>query len=218
MRIVTWNLQGSSHSTENKWNEGLRPLIEQTGADAICVQECGAVPETAAPQGRNNAGLELYTWGGTKTRPGVWILFYPWDVNGNRCNLAVISRIPPQNPLVLYPAGLAHRPVIGAQYNNVFVFSIHGISPGGPDVQGLLNAVVAQGLASWVVAGDFNREPGTIPPGAWIVCPPAGWTHPATAPASALDYAVVSANYGRQVQGQVLGLQMSDHLPVGFVF
>lgn len=217
MRIVTWNMEGGNASTENKWNTGALNILQNLPADIICLQECGGVPPSATYVGAYDNGLELYTWGGTRTRPGAWILFFAWDRGGNRCNLAVVSRTEPEDPRLLYPAGNAHRPVIGAEYDGVYVFSIHAISGGGWDAQGLLNAVVGENLAQWVVAGDFNRIPdNTFPQGAWIVCPPNGVTRHASE--RMLDYAVVSANYGGQVIGQVLSLQMSDHWPVCFDF
>lgn len=219
MRIITWNLQGSSHGTEDKWNRGLLPLMQGSdGADVLCVQECGKVPDSAEQLEDYGDGFSLWTWAGTGSRPGVFILFYNWDVGAHRCNLAIVSKTRPDDPRVLLPAdGAAWRPVIGAQYGDWYVFSIHAISGGGYDVKGLLQAVVDANLGAWLVAGDFNREPGhTFPDGDWIVCPPNHPTHPATDPQRRFDYVVAYAEYGESVSGQVLDIQMSDHLAVRF--
>lgn len=91
MIVGTWNMQGSSHSQENKWNEGVMNMMVQLNVDVFCLQECGSVPASANLIQNNFggiAGLALYSWGGTTTRPFGYILFYPADLNGNRCNLA----------------------------------------------------------------------------------------------------------------------------------
>lgn len=44
-KVMTWNLQGSSASTESKWNVNVRQLLSGTaGVDILMVQEAGAVP------------------------------------------------------------------------------------------------------------------------------------------------------------------------------
>src|SRR5690606_6317645 len=66
VRIITWNLQGSSHGTEDKWNRGLLPLMQGSdGADVLCVQECGKVPDSAEQLEDYGDGFSLWTWAGT---------------------------------------------------------------------------------------------------------------------------------------------------------
>jgi cytolethal distending toxin subunit B len=216
--IVTWNMQGASHSTENKWNEGARNLLTQLSADWICLQECGAVPTSA--QLLTNAlsgipGLELYQWG--TTRSHVYIVFMQTDPRGNRCNLAVVSRTQPSAGYVVFPvAGPTWRPAIGVTVGGV-AFSLHAISPGGPDVAGLLAAIQAAvgGVSPWVAAGDYNCEPDAVPGGAWNVCSPNVATYSTQHPAARIDYMMVRDDI-MPVQGTVQGLIMSDHFPVFF--
>lgn len=220
MIVGTWNMQGSSHSQENKWNEGVMNMMVQLNVDVFCLQECGSVPASANLLQNNFGGipgLVLYSWGGTTTRPFGYILFYPADPNGNRCNLAIVSRVLPANPALLYPAAPpVWRPVIGANYG-IYCFTIHAISPGGPDVAGLLNAINGTGVGNWLAAGDYNRAPdGAFPAGPWQVCPPNGNTYPATNPQQKYDYL---AEVGAAARiGTVVNLQMSDHLPVVYQF
>lgn len=215
MNLVTWNMQGASHSTENKWNTGVQNLLS-SGADVCCLQECGAMPGSAvlniAGYG-GVAGLDLYTWGTARTNK--YILFYPADPGGNRCNLAIVSKVAPIAGYLFVPgAPPIWRPTIGMTVGGGTVFTIHAISPNGPDAPALVN--VALGVAgNVVVAGDYNRAPGTMGGGAQVVCLPNGPTHPATAPVSYYDYAI--KNYGGAVTGAVQSLYLSDHLPVAFV-
>lgn len=220
MNVLTWNMQGASHSTENKWNEGILQFIRK-GAEICCLQECGGVPESATPivvPLGTPAGVELYTWTGS-ARPQKYVLFYPADPGGNRCNLAIVSLAMPANIQLLYPAAAPiWRPVLGAQYGGgAYCFTMHAISPRGPDVVGLINAVVNGAVAPWSIAGDYNREPNTIPNGTpGVVCPPNYPTHPSSKPVSKYDYATKS--WGAAVIGTVYEAPiLSDHLAVMFV-
>lgn len=218
MNIVNWNMQGASHSTENKWNTGVSNLLS-SGADVCSLQECGGVPASAQLIQANVAGiagLDMYTWGTQRTLK--YILFYPADPNGNRCNLAVVTKSAIANPntngVLLYPAAAPiWRPVIGMSINGIGVFSIHAISPGGNDAPGLLNSVAGyMGANAWTVSGDYNRDPSTMG-GTGIVCPPNQNTYSVTNPQSKLDYMIKSG--GGAVYGQVItSLILSDHYPV----
>jgi cytolethal distending toxin subunit B len=219
MHIVTWNMQGANHSEENKWNAGVRNLMNNAG-HICCLQECGAVPASAHLVNANFAGimgLNYYTWGTERT--AIHILFYPADPNGNRCNLAIVSERPPLNARMVYPAATpVWRPAIGIQVNpNFWVFTLHAISPNGPDAPGLLNAIngsVPPG-ASWAALGDYNREPVTLVT-PYVVVPPNRNTFSVNNPVRAIDYCV--KNYVPQNWGAVqLGLIMSDHYPVVFL-
>lgn len=212
MIVVTWNMQGANYATENKWNVLVPQLLGL--ADVVCLQEAGAVPATAVYLGK--LGLaDLYAWGGTSTRPRWWITFYPWDQNGNRCNLAVVTWVQPAAANVVWPAvAPTWRPALGVVLAAGQVYSLHAISPGGPDVVGLLNAVnTAAAGAAWVAAGDFNREPGSFV--AFSPNPPNVPTHNATAAAAthSYDYCVTPVAGSA---GNTLFAQMSDHFPVRF--
>ncbi len=213
MRSATWNMQGSSHSTENKWNAGIGPLLGLAGV--VCLQECGGVPASARLEEEDIAGvpgLELYAWG--TERNARWILYYPADPNGNRCNLAVVTRDEPTDFAFVVPAAdPVWRPAIGARVGGTWWFSLHAISGGGPDARGLLRGI--DGLVDgWFAAGDFNREPDTLEDDDWTVLPPNGPTYPSKDPISKYDYAATSgADAG---EGEVQSLLMSDHLAVVF--
>ncbi|HLK96467.1 MAG TPA: endonuclease/exonuclease/phosphatase family protein [Hymenobacter sp.] len=217
MNIINWNMQGASHSTENKWNEGVLPFFTQQKADICMLQECGAVPASAQLRQANVGGfvgLNLYTWGTDRNHKH--ILFYPADPNGNRCNLAVVSTTQPTAATLVLPlAPPIWRPVIGMVLGGSFFGSIHAISPNGPDAPALLNQVAALGLP-WVVGGDYNRLPASMNSAAWMVNSPNGPTYPSTGPEKALDYQITAAGPART--GQVLSLYMSDHLAVAYQY
>ena len=214
MIIATWNMQGASHSTENKWNSGVLNLLS-SGAQICCLQECGDKPRSAVLRQQNYCGipgLNLYTWG-TERYPK-WILFYPADSKGNRCNLAIASNAAPTEGFLVAPAVQPiWRPTIGMTLDGTVFFTLHAISPGGPDAPALVNAAFGAG-GSVIVAGDYNRAPGTMGGGAQVVCPPNGPTYPSTRPESYYDYVI--KNFGDATTGTVLSLQLSDHLPVQF--
>ncbi|BAU54665.1 hypothetical protein MgSA37_02843 [Mucilaginibacter gotjawali] len=220
MKLVTWNMQGSNHSTENKWNTGVMNFFSN-GADVCCLQECGAVPQSALIVYQNYCGianLQYWTWGAERALK--YILFYPADPNGNRCNLAIVSRTEPVSGTIVYPgAAPIWRPALGFQYNAThFIFSLHAISPGGPDVVGLLNAINAVAGnpgQTWEAAGDFNREPATVAT-AFTICPPDADTYSVNNPNKRIDYAV-KIN-GAVVVGFVQGPIMSDHYSVAYTF
>lgn len=218
MNIVTWDMQGASHSTENKWNAGVLNLINRFDADICCLQECGAVPDSAQLSDKNYCdvpNLMYYKWG--TERMQYHILFYPADANGNRCNLAIVSKMAPQAGSIIYPtAPPVWRPALGFQVNrNNTVFSVHAISPKGPDATKLLAAIDSKSGEGqyWFAAGDYNREPETlvIP---FVICPPNLNTYPVNYPERKIDYCV--KNTGDVVTGSVLSLVMSDHYPVFF--
>ncbi len=217
MRLATWNMQGASHSTENKWNSGVQNLFSSLKLDICCLQECGAVPASAklvANNYNNVQGLQYYTWGTDRTNKH--ILFYLADPNGNRCNLAVVSITAPVGGGIVYPAQQPiWRPALGFKVSNTsFVFSFHAISPNGPDAANMLTAINNAVGNAWVTAGDYNREPSTLVT-AFNICPPDKNTYSVTKPTKKLDYC--TKNFGNAVTGQVINLILSDHFPVGFV-
>jgi cytolethal distending toxin subunit B len=216
MKLATWNMQGASHSTENKWNAGVMNFFGN-GADICCLQECGAVPASARlinPNYNGVAHLQYYTWGTDRTNKH--ILFYPADPNGNRCNLAVVSTTAPTGGGVVWPAaGPVWRPALGFQTDAThFIFSLHAISPNGADAVNLLAAInntVGGPGHYWVCAGDYNRTPpNLLTP--FTICPPNTNTYSVIAPTTKIDYCV--KNFGMAVTGAVQGLILSDHYPV----
>jgi len=220
MHLFTWNMQGSNASTEMTWNTGVAPLLRGRDDAVCCLQECGAVPASATLTATFGQGVNLYNWGGTRTRPGKWITWYQADPHGNRCNLAVVSspELRPQGAGLVRAAGsIQWRPALGVDFGAITVFSIHAISPGGPDAPGLLAAIsgAAPTGTRWAVGGDFNRNPGIA---GYHCHPPAGPTYNANTPTPTqrLDWCVTSTAH-RGLQGEVItGLQRSDHYPVAY--
>ncbi|WP_165984337.1 GDSL-type esterase/lipase family protein [Streptomyces sp. YIM 98790] len=232
--VGTWNLQGSNHSSENKWNEGVATLM--TAYRLVALQEAGTVPSSArrnntfavtVPGGRQWT-VEEYLWQGTQTRPGLYVYWLQTDPAGNRVNLALVSASRADHVEVVEGP---YRPALGIRIGADYYFSVHGSAGnGGGDVSRLLqNIDDAVTLAededddfTWVALGDFNREPDSLREAlpddlGLVVCDPAAPTHPATNPQKRLDYMVRSTD-SLALTGHVLALHMSDHLPVRYSF
>jgi cytolethal distending toxin subunit B len=226
VRLVTWNMQGAGHSDEIKWQTGVQNMITNMHLDVICLQECGTAPASArllhdmdvlGPDGYEYlAGL--YQLG--TDRSALYLLMFNWDDPGNRCNVAVITRTEPQDCEVVWAkTGAQWRPALGVPVGRRWVFSLHAISPGGPDVKGILAEVATRtNGAPWIVAGDFNRAPGTVVlPAGGSLCEPDGPTYPTPSPDRTLDYCAQSAT--TPVDGEVVtSIGLSDHFPVGYEF
>lgn len=226
MKIITWNMQGSSHYNENKWNEAINHWFRlDIGADVVCIQECGNIPESAEliiEHIDDMQDFNLYLWG--TARSSKYILYYPWDQGGNRCNLAVVSKIAPSEYIVdgnsilgaiaLFPdSRRSHRPIIGMLISDIWVYSIHAISKGGPDALELIEcAANFMPNKPWIVAGDYNRVPETLEGYPFVICPPNNPTYSTLNPRSKYDY--MTKSEGDIILGSVYGLIMSDHYPV----
>ncbi|EAA1980412.1 cytolethal distending toxin subunit B family protein [Salmonella enterica] len=176
-KIMTWNLQGSSSASENKWNINVRQLVTgMDGADILMVQEAGSVPATAMLTGRQiqpvGVGIPIdeYTWNlGTTRRPDIrYIYFSRVDVGANRVNLAIVSRRRADQVFVIRPATVASRPVIGISLANDVFLTTHALAGGGPDALAIIRTVndffnqPSRLGYSWFMAGDFNRAPGRL--------------------------------------------------------
>ena len=222
MRLITWNMQGGNASTEVKWQTGVMPFIRSVGtggadADIVCLQECGRVPASAEHQ-ETVGEVDCYNWG------NYLLLFYGWDEGGHRCNLAIVLKEKNWSDLedkYVYPKIAPWRPLLCIELEGVTYMSIHAIGGTGKDVQELLDHVHnLKGEENWVVAGDFNREPGAISDGPWVVCPPNKDTHytAETGKGRKIDFAVRAQN-DPLVDGSVLdNLHLSDHYPVMYDF
>jgi cytolethal distending toxin subunit B len=55
-------MQGSSHSTENKWNTGVANLIGRGEADVVALQEAGSVPDSAVHHHDTRLNLDAMTY------------------------------------------------------------------------------------------------------------------------------------------------------------
>ncbi|EDO9794192.1 cytolethal distending toxin subunit B family protein [Campylobacter fetus] len=171
-KIATWNMQGSSASTESKWNVNVRQLITgDAAADILMLQESGSIPTTAVNTQRVFQGgtpVDEYTWNlGTNSRPNmVYIYHSRIDVGANRVNLAIVSTRRADNVSIIYPEITAARPAIGIHIRNDVFFTAHALASGGPDAPSLIHRVhdsfIGQGGINWVIGGDFNREPSSL--------------------------------------------------------
>jgi cytolethal distending toxin subunit B len=226
--LVTWNMRGSNALTDQKWATGVRNMLAN-GADILCLQECGAPPDSAQILRGNLAGnpnFTLLSWGGTTRVLPIYISYFFWDIAGNRVNYAIVSKAQPAGYACRLPnGGPLWRPFIGVALNNVYYFCIHAISPNGADAPGLLAAaalaaVNPQNLAAaipWFVAGDYNRAAQGQPPlQPGTYCPPNGNTYPTNPnPTRCYDYMYSSNN--QPVPGIVQNLVISsDHFPVWY--
>ena len=220
-RVITWNMQGANWTSDIKWRTGLANLFANAHADVVCLQETGPIPASAQHvwQSLVDPLLHIYRW--RYGRGYLYILFYNWDLLGNRVNLAVVSRaqfaladvLALQVPLF----GPVHRPALGVRIAGWSIYSVHAISPGGPDAVGLLAAIgIFAPAGNVIVCGDFNHFPGGML-GGLNVCPPDGNTHSTRImhPANCYDYAYTNL---AARPGTRCNLIMSDHFPVMYDF
>jgi cytolethal distending toxin subunit B len=213
-------MQGANHSTENKWNVGIMNFFSN-GVDICCLQECGSVPGSAVlinPNFNGVANLNYYTWG--TERSNKHILFYQSDPNENRCNLAIVSKTAPIGGNVVWPSvAPIWRPALGFKINaNSFVFSLHAISPNGPDASNLLAAINGAfgGVDNfWIAAGDFNRTPDNLVTH-FDICPPNSNTYSVSFPNSKYDFCVKNFMPGTTIGVVQELILLSDHYPVEF--
>lgn len=212
--ISTWNMQGAN---VEKWQHMVKSIMS-TGADGLALQECGMQPASAQPLapvipisnppgGGMPAPVTPVRWKVGSGDSYLYILTYNFGATpGSRCNLAIVTaQLPLYWWLVWAPYGAVWRPAVGATLpNGAAVFSMHAISPGGPDAQAVVTAIdslagslpPAQRPVAWYVGGDFNREP-TAWPGGFSVSPPDQPTYSTKSPQSRYDY-VVSSNSANQ--------------------
>ncbi|MEM5426239.1 cytolethal distending toxin subunit B family protein [Paraburkholderia sp. BR14263] len=191
-RVVTWNLQGASASTESKWNVNIRNVLlgNQDGGsapnsrriDVMTIQEAGSLPDsiTVNPplplDGRlvNPDGvvapINEYLWNlGTRARPiNYYVYFSRVDTGANRVNLAIISRDRADQVLLLRPrAWSGARPILGIRLGSDYYFGVHSLSNGGSDSGAIVARVWEyfnqnQIADQWLISGDFNRNPDSL--------------------------------------------------------
>ncbi|SUG29519.1 toxin [Salmonella enterica subsp. arizonae] len=147
-KVATWNLQGSSTRSENKWNVNVRQLVSGAGAvDILMVQEAGRPPASAVDTGRiiNSPGIPVreLTWNlGSNSRPQqVFIYFSQLDVFAGRVNLAIVSHRRADEVIVLPPPSTASRPIMGIRIGSDAFFTIHALANRGVDAPAVVNSV-----------------------------------------------------------------------------
>lgn len=174
-KVGTWNLQGSSSRTENKWNISVRQLITgESPVDVLMVQEAGSVPTTAQPTSRiqpPGTPVREYTWNlGTQSRPDmVYIYHADIDAGSRRVNLAIVSRTQAEEIVVVHQNTFQSphtRPALGIRIGSDYFFNVHALASGGSDAPALVTAVHDHfnniPNTTWLIAGDFNREPAAL--------------------------------------------------------
>jgi hypothetical protein len=242
--VGTWNMQGSNASTENKWQTGVAQAMRGGNLDVLALQEAGAVPASAnqinlvaetrdwpAPLG-DGIPVEQYNWLGTATRPAYYIYYAQTDPNGNRVNLAIVTRRRADRVFSFTPPG-ARRAVIGVQFGNCVYFAVHARSGprdnsrfnDGPSiVSGIETAIdFASRGSMWAALGDWNRQPANLIgspnfpqgrgeniPDLSNVASTSTATFPSTNPSQDYDYLVASPGFVAQLIF-VLALFLSDH-------
>jgi cytolethal distending toxin subunit B len=146
-RLGTWNMQGSSNPTENKWRVFIVKLLQQN-LNVLALQEAGTPPASAIPSslspaifqntgwssdGSNAIGdgavVTQYAWNiSTQSRPNTYYIYWAnTDPSGNRCNNAIVTRKPAEQVISFLPPG-SRRSVIGVRHGSTWYFSVHARS------------------------------------------------------------------------------------------
>lgn len=173
----TWNLQGSSASSESKWNINVRQIVSGIGSlDILAIQEAGSLPASMTPTGRftttGDFNATEFTWNlGTTSRPqNVFVYYAQIDRGANRVNLAIVSRRVADEIFLLPSPSTASRPILGIRIGMDAFFSAHALANGGTDAPAIVHAVddffrlrrTDLIDTNWIILGDFNRSPASL--------------------------------------------------------
>lgn len=242
-KVATWNLQGASARTENKWNVNIRQIISgENAVDILAIQEAGSPPSTAIDTGRViiSPGIPVreLSWNlSTNSRPErVFIYFSPVDAFGGRVNLALVSNRRADDVFVLPPVREGGRPLLGIRIGAEAFFTAHAIAARNNDAADLVDEVFRffresrnpqLQATNWMLLGDFNRAPAdleinltaSVRRSSIIISP----TVATQTSQNTLDYAVAGNSIAFQPPplqaGIVYGARRtqisSDHYPVG---
>jgi hypothetical protein len=226
--LITWNMQGANSDGHSKWNQ-VSAFAQQVPTPLLALQEVGAGPpaeDLALTENLQIAAVNtanVFTVRHSQWRVGRFgilldVYFLRTQANGaagtgGRVNTAiVIPRGADEVRVIENPNG---RHLLGVRLGNTWYYTIHARADGGNDAAGVLQTVanVAQPNEEWVVAGDFNRDPSTLPI-------PAGATRYTTGLAthesgSELDY-MVASQFVLNLPRSRLGGFLSDHFPIQF--
>ena len=190
--------------------------------------------------------VDQYLWhAGTATRPETYQVYF-LDVQRLRVNLAIVIRSSAQldvRNVMVIADGVPQsgslpvsRPALGVRLRRrgdgavsrqeVTVYNVHALSGGGYNAPRMIREISWHTDTPYVVLGDFNRDPRPSAAGGgnWVspeslarIAPASGNTHPATAPAHMLDYALVNGTREPLQPGVVDSPGPSDHLAVSYV-
>lgn len=185
LHLSTWNMQGSSETTDTKWRTAVLQLARAN--HVVMIQEAGMVPASArltrqhsvADQFGQMHDITQYLWqAGTSTRPEWYDVFF-FDVQRLRVNLAIVVAqsaglgvrgVQVVSDGLLGPEGvpdyrpalgllLCHAAGAGREGEEVVVYNVHAISGGGPNAPRLLREISWHTSSPYVLLGDFNRAP-----------------------------------------------------------
>lgn len=181
LRVATWNLQGGSASTDNKWRTRVLALARLH--DVVVLQEAGVAPFSSqhleqmsiADQFGTLHEVNHYRWSsGSATRSEGYQLFF-LDVQRLRVNLAIVvadqANLSIESVLVIadgvprFAGALTSRPALGVRLRlqglaeDIVVANIHAISGGGANSPRLLREISWHANTPYVLLGDFNRDP-----------------------------------------------------------
>ncbi|MCC8395284.1 endonuclease/exonuclease/phosphatase family protein [Paraburkholderia sp. MMS20-SJTR3] len=231
MIIATWNMRGAVNVPS------INQVAQSTGANIICLQECGSLAEHL--QGRTpivggDGSIIGYT-GNLALGYGFMECVY-WENVWGQGSLAVLSNLgisatgimapavsddfAPNNPRSLPWLSVTH-PDLGT---SITIYSIHSPPVFGSvtltDTSAWNNAQIAQIAAlggTWACVGDFNADPTAID----FDGPPSGrirrGTRATQESGGILDYAITNAenfNYRQETRAP----SGSDHYPQVFVW
>ncbi|MFQ1062449.1 cytolethal distending toxin subunit B family protein [Bordetella trematum] len=244
--VATWNMQGSSASSELKWDTHVRTLISGTGRiGVLLLQEAGLPPRSARRTSRviHSPGIPIdeYEWDlGTSTRPSPhWIYHSRVDVGANRVNLAIVTQRRADDVIVLRPPTYISRPIIGVRFNGAAFFTTHALANGGSDALAIVRRVFDYFASQpppvrstqWLIGGDFNRSPDSLQRAidpVPIVRTRVGIVSqnaPTQRSGGILDYFLVGSvdrlplitSLASLLYSRLLGQLASDHYPVGLL-
>jgi endonuclease/exonuclease/phosphatase family metal-dependent hydrolase len=174
--LISYNMQGATSGQDNKWTTTVGGYAER--AEVVALQEVGTSPpgafvqniaQPALPQHGNQGFVQHHRWQFGHAFYEVY--FLQTDANGGtgvggRVNTALVTQRPADEvTTVPNPNG---RPALGVRFGDTWYFSFHARSMGGRpnDAPAMIAAVDATVPVNqtWVVLGDFNREPQQLRP------------------------------------------------------
>lgn len=173
---ATWNMQGGLSGQYSKWDQVRRMMRREV--EVLAIQEGGSpdsIPSISTlidvnvvnPDGVD-VPFSAYRWNsGSDSRPEIYYLYFLYS--NNRCNLAITTRVPADNVILLKRHRSFYdeeRPILGVRLGNDYFFNIHAVTGGGNNAPGLVNRTYSfmqeVGSNSWMLMGDFNRNSSSL--------------------------------------------------------
>jgi endonuclease/exonuclease/phosphatase family metal-dependent hydrolase len=228
--LVSYNMQGATSGQDSKWTTTVGGYVER--AEVVALQEAGASPpgtfvqniaQPALPQHGNQGFVQHHRW--QFGHASYEVYFLQTDANGGtgvggRVNTALVTQRPADEVTAVPNPDPNGRAALGVRFGDTWYYSFHARSMGGQpnDAPAMIAAVDATVPINqtWVVLGDFNREPQQLQPTLaqpWPIYAAQdgqGRYLPTQQSGHALDYAVARANVAG-VQLNRLGGASSDH-------